>query len=156
MSAGVLMQRSTNPAATRMIWGSLLVSVVIYTVLAFVVVTPSEATVEDVIRRPVVLVLYGLAGAAFLASFLIPRMLLGRREHPPAYAVAPDTGASPKVMEALIVRWALAESAAIFGLVAAFGQQVPSLVIPPAVLSFLGMIVAYPSAAMLEDLASGN
>jgi hypothetical protein len=112
------------------IYLALLISVVIYGVLAFVMTRGgTELTFAELLKQPLVMPLYIAGGVSFLAAFFISNMLEQRGR--PAQVV-------------YITRWALLESIVIYGLLTAFFYHDVRLIIVPIALALLGFVMSYP------------
>ena len=117
----------------RIIWFALLTSIVVYFVVAFVAIpTPVDEPFQAGFSDMVTVVLYFVAAVTFALAFVIPSMI-ARREPSPE-----------RTRLAFILRWAMIEATAIYGLIAAFLRQNPRLFIPLGVLAVAGMLISYP------------
>ena len=138
----------------RVIWGALLLSTVIYVILASVLVQGSDNNLDrGLFYSPVPLMLYGLGLVMFGLSFFLPKLFMnqGVRSNPGQASIPSREGPS-RIRQALIVRYALLESCAIFGLVAAFLSQEWQLILPLWVVSAAGFLMAYPSENLLARM----
>lgn len=138
----------------RVIWGALLLSTVIYVILASVLVQGSDNNLNrGLFYSPVPLMLYGLGLGMFGLSFFLPKLFMnqGFRSNHGEASVTPG-GSSQRIRQALIVRYALLESCSIFGLVAAFLSQQWQLILPLWVISAAGFLMAYPSESLLARM----
>jgi hypothetical protein len=114
----------------QVIWVALFMSIVMYAAIAFAIIPVGEGRVVAAITsNPIVLAVYAAAFMVVVGSFLAFAALSRQVE---------------KQQVAHIVRWAMIESAAIFGLVAAFIASDRRLFIPLGVLALAAMIVAFP------------
>lgn len=129
------------------IWFAIVSSLLIYAFVGwFTLRTPrpgSERPWQESLQQPVVLALYIAGVAMFFASLAIPKVIAGRSSG--------TTQQSP-VRQALIVRWALAESIAIFGLVAAFVSGHLELMIPLWLVSLVAVVIAFPSESTIAAM----
>jgi len=137
--------------AIRIIWAALLASVLIYAFLIFMAVPKAPpAPFQAAFSNPIILILHVIGLMVFFMAFVMSSLLLRRASTPP-----PPPGTmiiSGRVRLALLVRWALMESAAIFGLVAAFLAQDPRLFLALGCLAVIGMLASYPSDDSLREL----
>jgi hypothetical protein len=120
-------------AQIRLIWFALLISIGLYFVIAYLIIPssgdqPLSATFDDTIVQ----ILYLVAAITFVAAFPISSMMM-RREPSPA-----------RTRLGYIVRWAMFESTAIYGLMAAMLRQNLRLFLPLATLAIAGMLFSYP------------
>jgi len=111
----------------RMIWFAIAFSTVVYFVIAYVFGPHPEASFDAAAADPIVIACYVLAFLAFLASLFIPRLLVRAPEQ-----------------TRMILALALSESAAIFGLVAAFVHHDWRLYVAPWVLALIGFTRVWP------------
>lgn len=132
------------------IWMALVNSTLLYVAIAWMAVSPRSTVpfVEALRQRPVPL-LYALAVVMFIASLVVPDKL---RRPPDRSTAAPKPEARSATLTVLLVRWAMTESVAIFGLVAAFTARVPLLVLPPFLLALAGFAMSYPSPRRLDEM----
>lgn len=134
-----------NPRARvqLVMWFALLMSIVIYLFLAWFTVAPkTTGSLEDALGNPVVLLLWGAAVLAFLGGFAIKGFFAPREPEFPQATVS--TTPRPAVAPWRIMQWAIFESAAIFGLIAAFISQVWTAVLPPVALAIAGFVMTFP------------
>ena len=138
----------------RVIWAAMVFSVLLYGFIAWTLTRGGEARppVEETIQLPAVQALYGLGVMMFILSAVIPRMVLrGRGEG--IHQARPVGSAVPnEVRVALIIRFAMLESVAIFGLVCAFMFHDARLFVPPAMLSLVGFVMAFPSESLMQRM----
>lgn len=108
----------------QLMWVALFIATCIYGVVDFIVIRPLVPlqTLEDELRSPIVLVLYGLAVVIFFIGRSIPYPTRNR----------------------YTTRLALLESCAIFGLVAAFLTNDWRLYFPTWVLAAIGFLQTLP------------
>lgn len=111
-------------------------SVAIYGVVAFVATPARDAG----FHRPTDVILYVLAGLAATMLIVVAPMI-HRMMMPP---VAERETAGHKVKVASIVTWALCESAAVNGLIAAFLYREPLYFLPFGAAAVAGLIVFAP------------
>lgn len=125
----------------RLLWFSLFSSTCIYFgILWFMSRTwPEPGPFDDAIRKPLVLVLYGLALVDFVIGWFIAGPLKERD---------PRAG--------MIMRLSLFTSVAIMGLIAAFLNQDLRLYYPAWALALIGMIREWPSAEEASSIKSGS
>ncbi|HVR42334.1 MAG TPA: hypothetical protein VMS56_02715 [Thermoanaerobaculia bacterium] len=115
------------------VWGAMVLSVVFYAFLAWLIVPAREdADPASWIANPVVVALHLVGFSALLASSIVPG-LMARRLSGEAAA-----------RQAWIVRWALLESIAIFGLVLALFLRDARAFLLLGFLSLAGLALAYP------------
>jgi F0F1-type ATP synthase membrane subunit c/vacuolar-type H+-ATPase subunit K len=113
----------------RIIFAALLGSIGIYCFVAWMVAKRTDVAFDNRLKDPLVQVFYVLSATIFVIAFVVSTWLRGR-------------GRPRRLV--YIVRWALLESVAIYGLVAAFVRFDWRLIIPPAMLSILGFALSYP------------
>lgn len=138
----------------RIIWMAMVISVLLYGIVAWMMTRGGQAghPVEQTLQQPTVQVLYGLGVMMFILSSVVPRLVLrGRGEglhlgRPPASVVPKE------IRLALIIRFAMLESVAIFGLVCAFLFHDARLFVPPASLSLVGFLMAFPSESLIRRM----
>jgi hypothetical protein len=152
------MNQTTNDIRTiRIIWGGLLFTIVIYGLLAYMAVrNPAPGPFESAFSNPIVLVLQIIGVGMFFLAFVMSSVFLRRRPAGPRAPAAPVTSGvvsvTPRMRLALIVRWAMIESTAIFGLLAAFLSQDPRVFLPLGGLAIGGMLMSYPSDERLRSM----
>ncbi len=141
-------------------WVAMCVAVVIYGVVAFLVAGANAAPERsDPFANPLVIALH-LAGFASIVAGLVvvPMILRARRDREPN--VPPQPGApfvlTQQLMQAMIVRFALFESAAIMGLVLAFVTGVWILAVPLGLAALSALMLSFPSEEKLRALESGS
>jgi hypothetical protein len=143
----------------RVIWLALLTSIFMYGVVIYVTAgrTDQSQPIQAAFSNPIILVLHAMGAGMFILAFIVPSIVLRRlsaNEHVRApVAAAPSVSACPRVRVVLIMKWALIESAAVVGLMAAFIAIDPRLFLPLGGLAVLGMLITYPSDSVLQDLA---
>lgn len=126
-------------------------SVVLYCVISLVAVPQqNKEPLGEALENTLVLALYGIGVLSFLLGIWIPRMLV-KTSQP---GLMPDQSLSPRLMPAFIVQYAIFESIAIYGLVAAFLRQDWRLVIGPAALSIAGFLIAAPTTERIRNIAN--
>ncbi|HEY0592330.1 MAG TPA: hypothetical protein VGF40_11225 [Thermoanaerobaculia bacterium] len=144
---GETQARGQNLLTLRIIWGSLLMSIAIYGVVAAVVAKTMTATVAGGAANPIVLVLGVAALVMAVMAIFVPRAAM-RRGGERAPIAPPDPSAPPSVppnvFTALIIRWAMLEAVAILGLVAALIIADPRAFIPLGAVAIAGMLLSYP------------
>jgi hypothetical protein len=127
----------------RVVWIALVNSILIYLALAFFVIRPeTPKRVGEAIGELQVQVLYGLGLLMLVLSAIIPRILL-RAEN--------GRVSMERIKVALTVRWALVESVAVFGLLAAFVSQSPGLFAPMGVIALTALLLAFPTDSLIES-----
>lgn len=122
----------------KIIWMSLLFCVAIYGGILWQLSTMWEKTeprsLEELAASPVVLALSVAALTSIVLAFSIPNMLMQGRP------------LTPEVLRARsIVRWALIESVAIYGLLGAFVMQDLRVFIALGGVAILGFLLSFPS-----------
>jgi len=120
---------ASNKSPLPVIWFALTVSVTLYGVIAYVMAPAGEQPFDAAFSNPIILALHIAGIGMFVMSFVLSSMLMKR---------------SSNVRGAMIVRWAMIESAAVFGLLAAFIGNDVRLFIPLGALAIAGMLMAYP------------
>lgn len=142
----------------QLFWVALFAAVLVYGAIAWLVagesVSPVGQRLEDWLRNPVALALYLLGVADFILAFVIPRMIprLRPRAEAPAPTAAPSAFAIPhEVTTALIVRYAMLETAAILGLVAALLLRDWRLYLGLGGLSLVGFLLSFPSERLVRS-----
>ena len=132
------------------IWGSMIFSILIYGVVARLAVPQQNVQpISEALKEPVVLILYALGVLSFLMGIWIPRLLV-KGSQP---GTMPDASLTPRLMPAFIVQFAIFESIAIYGLVAAFLQQDWRLFWGPAALSIAGFLIAAPTTERIRNIS---
>jgi hypothetical protein len=113
------------PQQRRIIWFALVMSVVIYVLMAWMTAQENaKQPFDDAVRQPLTLPLYGIAVVMFIIA----------------------TVASKAMKQAgWIAGLALYESCAVFTLVAAFIAKDWRLILPGAALALIGMMRLFPS-----------
>jgi F0F1-type ATP synthase membrane subunit c/vacuolar-type H+-ATPase subunit K len=112
----------------RIIWSGIVVSTFIYALIVYVTVAPrTHGLMDDSLKTPLVIILYGLALAAFIAGLVTSHVM---RDRPPRIR--------------MIVTLAIYESCAIYGLVAAFITGDWRLYVAPWVLALIGFARMFP------------
>ena len=141
----------------RVIWFALMMTLVIYAIICFTVLRPATtAPLEETFRNPIVIALHVVAIADLLMSFIMPRNILRRNASAPRAPQYPsvDPVVTPAIRTAMILRWALIECVAIFGLLAAFMVHDSRVFLPLLAVSAAAMLMAYPSDNALRDAAA--
>lgn len=147
----------------RIICFAMLVSVFVYVgVVFFLFASPDPGQVPN---TSLLIPMAGMAGLSVVALPVLRKMLLGTIALP---FLAGEAGAAPqwtpevekaalaKYVTGSIVGFAVAESVAIYGLVASFLAQDPLLVVPFAVTSVLLIGVQFPSEEGMRAVAAAN
>lgn len=119
-----------NASTLRVIWIALTISIVLYGVIAFIAVLPSEPAqpFDAFFSNPIILGAHVMGLTMLIMSFVIPPVLSRRGPKPQSF----------------VIRWAMIESAAIFGLVAAFIGEDPRLFLPLGALAIAAILLAFP------------
>ena len=126
----------TQRPVLPIVWGSMIVAVVFYAALVFLLVpVPPRSSPMEWIANPIALGLHVAAFGTFMTAFVLPAVLTRRR------GTEPDAAFSSS---GWIIRWALLESVAIFGLLAAFLAKDPRAFLILGLLSLAGFMTAYP------------
>ncbi len=110
----------------RILWLAIVMSTVIYAVVAFVIAGAPERSFEENVKLPMTLGLYGVAFSMFVAGL----------------AFSSISKAPPQTT--MIVTLAMFESCAIFGLVAAFLVSDWRLYIPAWIVALIGFVRQFP------------
>jgi hypothetical protein len=139
----------------RLLWVSMLLCVLIYGVIAAMVVGETDSPVpsaNDFFRDPAVLVLTMVAVAAFLFALLVPKFLFRSAGTGLAAPASPSTNLtlSQRLLGLFIVQWAMMESIAIFGLLAAFLFLDLRLFVAFGVVSVIGFALTFPSEGRIR------
>ena len=113
----------------RIIWFALLASVLIYGFLIWFVVGPSAVDLKVELLQPFMLIVYGIALVTYVAAFLFSGALARR--------------GLPR-QTTLIVKLAMLEAVAIYGLVGGFLARDARLFVPTAALALVGMLRSFP------------
>jgi hypothetical protein len=143
----------------RVIWFVLLMSIVIYGVIAWMVVgSVPEGPFAEAIADPLVIGFYAGGVGAFVMAFIMSsavhrRTAMRGAPRPPASPAGEMLTVPPRTRVALVVRWSLIEACAVFGLVAAFLESDPRLFLPLGALAIAGMLLNYPTDERLRDMA---
>jgi hypothetical protein len=125
----------------RILWAALFASTLIYLLVLEVVELQTGSSWETL--------LYPLAFAAVTtagASLMAPRMMLRWRPARDTSTVTHDGG----YLTTLIVALALAESVAIFGLVLGFLGAPPTIVVPFFAVTWILMILRFPTKERVD------
>src|SRR5688572_6703547 len=113
----------------RILWLAIVASTVIYMVILYILhKTPPPTSFDEAVRNPMVLGLYGIA----LLNFAIGLFAFGSLKE-----------RDPKA--GMMIRLALFESSAIFGLLAAFLNQDWRLYLPAWAVALIGFMREWPS-----------
>lgn len=110
----------------RVIWAAIVMSTVIYFVIAYTQAPNPPRPFEESVRAPITLAMYGAAFAAFVAGLVLPSFLQ-----------------SPSRTK-MVITMSVFEACAIFGLLAAFLQQDWHVYVPAWILALAGFIRAFP------------
>ena len=106
-----------------------MMSVALYGVIAYVMAPVGEQPFDAAFSNPIILALRIAGIGMFAMSFILSSILMKR---------------SANVRGAMLIRWAMIESAAVFGLLAAFIGNDVRLFIPLGARAIAGMLIAYP------------
>lgn len=147
----------TSLATPRIVWGALLASTCVYAFVLFQLSTGSWGTSEaappsDLPAEWLAAIGLLMAPAAFVVrKSILGSLALGAPEATNEKDVASDEElmgalgtALPKYFTGMIIGLALSESVAVFGLVAAFLSQDPTLFLPGWALAALLMVLQFP------------
>lgn len=140
----------------QIIWGAMLLSIGMYVGVAFFVPFTGEATAET---RVMELALTVVALVLLAVSFVVPRRMLAQAIAQRQAEGEKDPGAIPlaalvtAAQSPWIVRLALCEAVAVFGLMLVFLSHQPMKIVPFAALSALAMLAAFPSESALRRAA---
>lgn len=138
----------------RIIWMAMVISVLIYGFTAWTITRGGEPKppVEETIQHSTVQVLYGLGVMMFILSSVVPRMVLRGRDDGRQPRRTLGYGVPNEIRVALIIRFAMLELVAIFGLISAFMFKDGRLFIPLAMLSLVGFLMALPSESLFQRM----
>jgi F0F1-type ATP synthase membrane subunit c/vacuolar-type H+-ATPase subunit K len=112
-----------------LIWFALMMSIVLYGVIALVMTPVGGQPFDAPFSHPIILMLHIAGIGMFVMSFVLSSILMKR---------------SNDVRTPMIIRWAMIESAAVLGLMAAFIGNDLRLFLPLGALAIAGMLLAYP------------
>jgi hypothetical protein len=145
----------------RLIWVALVLCVLIYGVIAAMVTGETDspvASADDLFLDPAVLVLAMVAVADFLFALLVPKFLFRSVGTGVATPLSPsaELTLSQRLLGIFVVQWALMESVAIFGLVAAFLFQDLRLFVAFGALSILGLVLTFPGEGRIRAHGSAG
>ncbi len=158
MSEGV-----KNLMQLKIVAGALVGSVFVYVVVVFVLFMDPDP--DQVANTTLLFPMAGMAGLSMLAILPLRKMLLGTFALPfladgagagPQWSEQVEQAALAKYATGTIVGLAVAESVAIYGLVASFLAQDPMLVLPFAATAVLLMAAQFPSDAGLRAVAAAS
>ncbi|MBI2212009.1 MAG: hypothetical protein HYU52_00035 [Acidobacteria bacterium] len=149
-----------KPQSLRLIWVAMCISVIVYGVVAFLV---SRATVSeregfqrgDFFADPLVIALHLAGFGAIAAGFVLPGIMLRARQArdpltPPQQPGAPFV-LTASVMQAVMIRFALCESAGVMGLVLAFVTGTPWMFVPLGLASLSALLLSHPAEDKLRE-----
>lgn len=138
----------------RIIWMAMVISVLLYGIVAWMMTRGGHAehSPEQTLQLPTVQVLYGLGVMMFILSSVVPRVVLRGRGEERQHGNPPSHVIPSEIRMALIIRFAMLESVAIFGLVCAFLFHDARLFVPPASLSLVGFLMAFPSESLIQRM----
>ncbi|HWW60625.1 MAG TPA: hypothetical protein VN181_04580 [Thermoanaerobaculia bacterium] len=111
----------------KLIWFAIFASTLIYFIIVFIIAREPQRPFNDSLRLTFTFVLYGAALVTYAMSYIAPARI---------------AQAQPR----FIVRLALTEAVAIYGLLAAFLAHDWRLYIAPWAVAFIGFLQAWPSA----------
>ncbi len=155
--------QSPNLMQLRIICFAMLTSAFVYVGVVFFLLAAPDP--EQVPNTTLLIPMAGMAGLSVVVLPMLRKMLLGTLALPflsgeagatPQWTPAVEQAALARYMTGSIVGYAVAESVAIFGLVASFLAQDPLLVVPFAATSALLIGVQFPSEAGLRAVAAAN
>lgn len=158
MSEGV-----KNLMQLKIVAFALVMSVFVYVFVVFFLFQDPDP--EQVANTTLLIPMAGMAGLSVVAIMPLRRMLLGtlalpflagEAGAPPEWNAEVEQAALAKYTTGTIVGLAVAESVAIYGLVASFLAQGPMLVVPFAATAVLLMAAQFPSEAGLKAVAAAN
>jgi F0F1-type ATP synthase membrane subunit c/vacuolar-type H+-ATPase subunit K len=137
----------------QILWFAMVLAVVIYGVVGWVVAGADPPVIRWT-EMPVLAVL-AVGIVALISAFIIPSVILRNRgDGRSGMRVAPAYNVPARVTQILILRFALLESAAICGLVAAFLGKSVQLYLPLGFLACVGMVLSFPTDALIRRLDS--
>ena len=113
----------------RAIWFALLASTFVYAFVAWQAIGTPPVALQREVLQPFMVVIYAVALVTYVAAFVASGALARR--------------GAPR-QTALIVRMAMLEAVAIFGLVAAFAARDARLFVPTWALALVGMLRSFP------------
>ena len=119
----------------RIIWFALVVSTVMYAVIAYTLAPVPPRPFEESVRSTFTLAMYAAAFIEFIAALLLPGRL-------------PQLDSRQK----MIVSMAMFESCAVFGLVAAFVQHDWRVYVPAWIAALIGFVREYPRDEITSPL----
>lgn len=111
----------------KIIWGALVLSSLIYVAIAYSFAPEPERTFTESVTQTMVLTVYGIAFAAFIAAMVIPALLVS---------------APPRLK--MILAMAMFESCVLMGFIAALLQKDWRLIVPTWIASLVGFMREYP------------
>jgi uncharacterized membrane protein len=111
----------------RVIFFAIVVSTVVYAIVVWAATYQrvDALSLEDELRSPITLGIYGAAAVMYIMAFVIPTRIARRSAR-------------------YIVRWAMLESVAIAGLIVALIFNDWRLYLPPWIIALIGFSRAYP------------
>lgn len=123
----------------KILWGSLVASVLIYGILVFMISQIWVAVprnIQSLMSNPILMALTVAAMASLVMAFLIfPAIHAKRRDQ-----------SVITMRQRFIVQWALIESVAIYGLVGTFLTQDPRVFVAFAIAAIAAFLLAFPTA----------
>ena len=140
----------------RVIWFALLMAVGVYGMIIFVI-KPLGGEVDRPFTDPLVLVLHVVGVIEFTLAYVVSSMIMrSGAQRQPAAPTNPnqDEFMSQRLFRALIIRWALFECCAVFGLLAGFISSDPRLFLPLGGLGVAGMLLNYPGDTFVRERAN--
>ncbi|MBK8167546.1 MAG: hypothetical protein IPK64_16500 [bacterium] len=177
------LQKAVAPRARTLnvLWGAFLAATVFYVGVAMFAIGDAEPTAgatEPAVDPWILTAVLAMAAAVAAAgSFLVPRLLLPAQGKPRLKidgsrqkATAAETAAAAHLPESerallgllpayqvtMVVTWALRESVAVFGVIAAVVTRQPASVVPFAVAAFALLALARPRAAGYLESRQGH
>lgn len=137
-----------GPAVQKLVWASMIFALAIYAFVAYFVTTQQRDVppfrIDAAFGSPMLVGLFVAAVAIVGVAFTLPKLRSG------------SAGASPSPASFLIVRLAMIEAAAIFGLVAALIDRHWQVFVPFLILALGGFLAAYPSEAPAGSESAGE
>ena len=135
----------------RILWASLLMSQIAYLVIPHITGRPGPG-------QSLLQIFAGAAVVSVLASYFLPRMMARQGLQPKlgegrTADALPLREMLPVLLTAMLIRYALLESVAIFGLVETFLSQDLQAQYPFAAVGIAGLLLNFPSEDRFRALA---
>lgn len=148
-------QPATQLPTIRIIWFALLAAQFSFIFIAYTTPPPAESADLEMIR----LVLGFTAMGSFALSFVIPKIFLQNSMRAVrAQGLSPDSmdlaPVLPKILPALIVRYALLESVTLNGFLLSFLSGDDRYVVAFAAIALVGFAISYPSERYVRNQIS--